>query len=76
MLRLPKRMETLLLMTCEGDVKGSEIAESLGISRQAVSKTLREARARLTEIFLGIAEILNSDIISINVNRGFAILRK
>ena len=75
MLRLSQRMEEILLMTCRGNVKSSEIAETLGISRQAVSKTLREARAKLTEIFLRISEILNSDIIRININRGFIVLR-
>ena len=75
MLRLPQRMEEILLMTCKGNMRSSEIADKLGISRQAVSKALREARARLTEIFLRIAEILNSDVIRISVDKGFAVLR-
>ena len=75
MFKLSRRMEEILLMTCKESIKSSKIAKRLGISRQAVSKTLREARARLTEIFLRIAEILNSDIIRINVNRGFIVLR-
>ncbi len=52
-----------------------DVARDLGVSRQAVSKALRKARARLSEIFIRLSEVLNSDIIRINISRGYMILR-
>jgi len=47
-LRLPPRMEEVLVLASrKREVK---IAWELGVTRRAVSKSLREARARLTQI--------------------------
>ena len=73
MLRLPPRMEEVLVLASKK--KEVEIAKELGVTRQAVSKSLREARARLTQIFIEVAGVLNSDIVRINVEKGFAVLR-
>ncbi|RLE74130.1 MAG: hypothetical protein DRJ56_08050 [Thermoprotei archaeon] len=75
MLRLPHRMEEVLLMACGEGVSGSEIANRLGVSRQAVSRALREARARLTQMFLELAEVLNADVVRVSSSGGFAVLR-
>ena len=75
MLKLSPRMEEILLLASGKRMREVEIAEELGISKQAVSKALRESRARLTQIFLAVAEVLNSDIIRINVEKGFIVLR-
>jgi len=64
--------EVLVLASRKREV---EIARELGVTRQAVSKSLREARARLTQIFIEVAGVLNSDIVRINVEKGFAVLR-
>ena len=74
-MKLPPRMEKILLMACGENLKETEIARKLGISKQAVSKALREARGRLVQIFLTIADILNADIVRVNVEKGYAILR-
>ncbi len=74
MLRLPARMEEILIRTAKGE-RGTEIARKLGISRQAVSKSLREARSRLAEIFLTLAETLYSDIVRVDLAHGYCILR-
>ena len=75
MLRLSKRMEQIIVRVYGRKEKEVELAKKLGISKQAVSKTLKEARSKLTEIFIRLSEILNSDIIKINVEKGYAILR-
>ncbi len=75
MLRLPPRMEEILLLVYGGGLREIEVAERLKISKQAVSKALREARGKLAEIFLGIAEVLNADIVRVDISRGFAIIR-
>ncbi len=68
-------MEEILVKKAESGLKEVEIAKELGISKQAVSKALKEARAKLTQIFLSLSDILNSDIIKINVEKGFMVLR-
>ncbi|RLE90987.1 MAG: hypothetical protein DRJ55_05385 [Thermoprotei archaeon] len=75
MLKIPRRMEEVLLMASQRKMREVDIAAKLGVTKQAVSKSLREARARLTQIFLTVAELLNSDIARINVEKGFMILR-
>jgi len=75
MLKLPLRMEEVLIMFSGQGLREVDIAEKLGVSRQAVNKSLREARARLTRIFLELAEVLNSDIVRINVEKGCMVLR-
>ena len=54
-------MEEILVKKAESGLKEVEIAKELGISKQAVSKALKEARAKLTQIFLSLSDILNSD---------------
>ncbi|RLF01187.1 MAG: hypothetical protein DRJ63_00350 [Thermoprotei archaeon] len=68
-------MEEILVKKAGSELKEVEIAKELGILKQAVSKALREARAKLTQIFLMLSETLNSNIIKINVNKGFMVLR-
>ncbi len=75
MLKLPPRMEEILLLACKGDLRGVDVAEKLGISKQAVSKALREGRGRLAQLFLALAETLNADIVKADVSRGYAIVR-
>ena len=38
-------------------------------------EALKEARGRLAEMFLSLAEILNADITRVNVSKGYAVLR-
>ncbi len=75
MLKLPPRMEEILLLVYGRGLREIEVAERLKISKQAVSKALREAKGKLAEIFLETAEMLNADIIRIDISRGFAIVR-
>ncbi len=74
-LRLPQRMEEALLAVYGGGRKESEVAKELGVSKQAISKFVREGRARLTEVFVEVAEILQADLIRINPTRGYAVLK-
>lgn len=74
-LKLPDRMEEILLTASKEGVREVDIAKELGITKQAISKALREGRLRLTEIFVTLAEVLNADIVRVNVRKGFAILR-
>ncbi|WFO75069.1 sigma-70 region 4 domain-containing protein [Desulfurococcaceae archaeon MEX13E-LK6-19] len=73
-LKLTEKMEEVLIMAANG-LREAEIARRLGISRQAVNKTLREARSRLTLLFVALADVFYSDIVKINVNKGYAVLR-
>ncbi len=75
MLKLPKRMEEVLLKVYGGDRRESEVARELGISKQAVSKFVREGRARLTEILIEVAEVLQADVIRVNPMKGYAVLK-
>ena len=75
MLKLPKRMEEALLAVYGYGKRESEVAKELGVSKQAVSKFVREGRARLTEIFLEVSEILHADLVRINLRKGYAIIR-
>ncbi len=72
---LPSRMEEVLLLVGGRGLRESEVAKTLGVTRQTVNRVLREARAKLTEMFLGLAEVLNADIVRLNVSKGFAVLR-
>ena len=74
-LKLPKRMEEVLLEVYGKGKRESDVARELGISKQAVSKFLREGRARLTEIFVEVAEMLHADIVRISLNKGYAVIR-
>ncbi len=75
MLRLPQRTEEVLIAVCGGGEKGSDVARKLGVSKQAISKFVREGRARLTEIFVEVAEVLQADLIRINPTRGYAVMK-
>ncbi len=75
MLKLPKRMEEVLLAVYGYGKRESEVAKELGVSKQAVSKFVREGRARLTEIFLEVSEVLHADLVRINLRKGYAIIR-
>ncbi len=75
MLRLPPRMEEVILLVYGKGLREVEVAEKLGISKQAVSKALREGRGRLAQIFLSLAETLNADVIKVDISRGYAVVR-
>lgn len=55
---LTEKQRRILTLHCEEDLSLGEIAEEIGISRQAVHETLTRASARLTEMeaSLGAAE--------------------
>ncbi|WP_461865275.1 RNA polymerase sigma factor sigma-70 region 4 domain-containing protein [Thermococcus sp.] len=72
MFKLPEGMERVWLMRAKG-MREVEIAEAQGISRQAVNKALKDAREKLFENFLGIAEVFSFEVIRINVEKGFMI---
>ena len=75
MLRLPKRMEETLILVYGRGRRESEVARELGISRQAINKFVREGRSRLAEIFIGVAEVLNADLVRVKLDRGCAVMR-
>jgi len=70
--RLPEAMERVWLMKAKG-MREVEIAESLGVSRQAVNKALKDARAKLFEAFLDLAETFGMRIVRINAEKGFMV---
>ncbi|WP_297089799.1 sigma-70 region 4 domain-containing protein [Thermococcus sp.] len=74
MLRLPEGMERVWLMRAKG-MREVEIAEALGISRQAVNKALKDARVKLFEAFFGLAEVFSWGIVRVNVEKGFMVAR-
>lgn len=75
MLRLPQRMEEVLLAVYGRGLREVDVARELGVSRQAINKLVREGRARLTETFIELAEVLQADIVRINLARGYAIIK-
>ncbi len=75
MLRLPPRMEEVILLVYGKGLREVEVAEKLGISKQAVSKALKEGRGRLAQIFLSLAETLNADVIKVDIGKGYAVVR-
>ncbi len=72
MLKLPDRMEEIWLLRAKG-LREIEIAERLGISKQAVNKSLKEAKAKLFEMFLGLAEVFGFEVIRVNIEKGFMV---
>ncbi|AMQ18488.1 sigma factor-like helix-turn-helix DNA-binding protein [Thermococcus peptonophilus] len=72
MLKLPEGMERVWLMRAK-DMREVEIAEALGISRQAVNKALKDARVKLFEAFFSIAETFSLDVVRVNAEKGFAV---
>ncbi len=75
MLKLPPRMEEVLLLVYGRGSREVDVAEKLGISKQAVSKALREARGRLAQIFLAVADLMGADIVRVNIEKGYAIVK-
>ncbi|MCD6428198.1 MAG: hypothetical protein J7L12_01105 [Desulfurococcales archaeon] len=51
------------------------VAKKLGVSRQAISKSIKDGVGRLSQIFLEVAEVLNADIIRVNLCKGYAVLK-
>ncbi|WP_048150189.1 RNA polymerase sigma factor sigma-70 region 4 domain-containing protein [Palaeococcus ferrophilus] len=72
MLKLPEGMERVWLMRARG-MREVEIAETLGISRQAVNKALKDARVKLFEAFFAIAGTFSWDVVRVNAEKGFAV---
>lgn len=72
MFRLPEGMERVWLMKAKG-MREAEIAQELGVSRQAVNKALKDARAKLFEAFFGLAEIFSWKIARVNAEKGFMV---
>ena len=72
MFRLPEGMERVWLMKAKG-LREIEIAEVLGVSRQAVNKALRDARAKLFEAFFTLAETFGMRVVRINAEKGFMV---
>ncbi|WP_297555798.1 hypothetical protein [Thermococcus sp.] len=74
MFKLPEGMERVWLMKAKG-MREVEVAQTLGISRQAVNKALKEARAKLFEAFFGLAEVFSWEVARVNVEKGFMVAR-
>ncbi|ACJ17418.1 conserved hypothetical protein [Thermococcus onnurineus NA1] len=72
MLRLPEGMERIWFLRARG-LSEAEIARSLGVSRQAVNKALRDARVKLFEAFFRLAETFSWKVVRINAEKGFAV---
>jgi transcriptional regulator with XRE-family HTH domain len=72
MIKLPEGMERVWFMRARG-MREVEIAEALGISRQAVNKALKEARVKLFEAFFALAETFSWDVVRVNAEKGFAV---
>jgi len=68
-------MEEILLLVYGEELREVDVAKRLSISKQAVSKALREARGRLAQIFLTIADLMYADIIRVNIEKGYAIIK-
>lgn len=67
-------MERVWLMRAKG-MREVEIAEALGVSRQAVNKALKDARVKLFEAFFGIAGVFGFEVIRVNAEKGFMVAR-
>jgi len=74
MIRLPESMERIWTMRAKG-MREIEIAENLGISRQAVNKALKEAKAKLFEAFFALTETFSWEIVRVNAEKGFMVAR-
>ncbi|BAD86109.1 hypothetical protein, conserved [Thermococcus kodakarensis KOD1] len=72
MFKLPEGMERVWLMRARG-MREVDIAETLGISRQAVNKALKDARVKLFEAFFSIAETFSWDVVRVNAEKGFSV---
>jgi len=72
MLRLPNKQEIVWELYLKGK-KITEIAQKLGISKQAVSLYLKHARAKIMDIFVSLANVMDLDIIKMNAEKGILI---
>ncbi len=72
MLRLPNKQEIVWELYLKGK-KITEIAQELGISKQAVSLYLKYARAKIMDIFVALANVMDLDIIKMNAEKGILI---
>ena len=72
MLRLPEKQEKVWELSWKG-ISQKAIAEILGISKQAVSMYLKQAKAKLTEILLDIANAADLSVLKIDAQRGILI---
>ncbi|AHF81182.1 helix-turn-helix domain-containing protein [Thermococcus paralvinellae] len=72
MFKLPEGMERIWLMKAKG-LREIEIADTLGISRQAVNKAVRDAKAKLFEMFFSLAEVFGFEVVRVNVEKGFMV---
>ncbi len=72
-MKLPERMELVWLRAMKASE--AEVARELGMTRQAVNKAVKEARAKLSAWFLKMAEIMNCDLIRMDLARGFSVMR-
>ena len=74
MFKLPDRMEEIWFSIAKGE-REIEVATRLNITRQAVNKAVKEARAKITSMFLELAESLSLDIIRVNAEKGYMVAR-
>lgn len=72
-MRLTEKMEKVFLLKYADNLKEVEIAQELGVTKQAVNKTLKEAKSRLAQMFIQIAEMFAADIVRINIEKCYAI---
>jgi len=72
MFKLPDRMEEIWLLKAKG-LREIDIAENLDISKQAVNKALKDARIKLFEMFLSLAEVFGFEVVRINAEKGFMV---
>lgn len=72
MLRLPEKQEKVWELSLKG-ISQKAIAEILGISKQAVSMYLKQAKAKLTEILLDVANAADLSVLKIDAQRGILI---
>ncbi|USG99957.1 hypothetical protein K1720_00245 [Thermococcus argininiproducens] len=74
MIKLPESMEKIWTMRAK-EMREVEIAETLEISRQAVNKALKDAKAKLFEAFFALAETFSWEIIRVNAEKGFMVAK-
>ena len=73
-MKLAEKQERVWELSNQG-LSVSEIAKKLGISRQAVSIYFRQAKTRMTEILLDLAESIDAEILKLDVAKGVLIGR-
>ncbi|MCD6514750.1 MAG: hypothetical protein J7L07_07480 [Candidatus Odinarchaeota archaeon] len=73
-MKLAEKQERVWELSNQG-LSVSEIAKKLGISRQAVSIYFRQAKTKMTEILLDLAESIDAEILKLDVAKGVLIGR-